>query len=171
MIKKILFLGAQGSGKSTQGKLLAQFLGLPYISTGDIFRAMTGEIKQILDQGKLVDDQTTSKIVEEKLREEEYRNGFILDGYPRTMEQIKLFDPGFDKVIYLDLSDEEATRRLLARAREDDTAELIAERLRNYHQQTDPVLDYYQQKGMLKQIDGLSSIDRVQQRIRDAIND
>ncbi|HBQ50982.1 hypothetical protein A3B42_00620 [Candidatus Daviesbacteria bacterium RIFCSPLOWO2_01_FULL_38_10] len=170
MTKKILFLGVQGSGKSTQGRLLAQFLGLPYISTGDIFRAMTGEIKQILSQGKLVDDQTTSKIVEEKLREEEYSNGFVLDGYPRTMEQIKLFDPDFDKVIYLDLSDEEATKRLLARVREDDTAELIAERLRNYHKQTNPVLDYYRQKKILKQVDGLGSIEAIQQKIRDAVN-
>ncbi|MDP3733559.1 MAG: nucleoside monophosphate kinase [Candidatus Daviesbacteria bacterium] len=170
MTKEILFLGVQGSGKSTQGKLLAQFLGLPYISTGDIFRGMGGEIRQILEQGRLVDDQTTSRIVEEKLREEEYSNGFVLDGYPRTMEQIKLFDPGFDKAIYLYLSDEEATKRLLARAREDDTVELIIERLRNYHKQTDPVLDYYREKGLLEQIDGIGSIEEIQQKIRDAVN-
>lgn len=167
---KILLIGPQGSGKSTQGKLLAQFLGLPYISTGDLFREMGGEIKQILDQGKLVDDQTTAKIVEAKLNGEEYRNGFILDGYPRTMEQIKLFDPGFDKVIYLDLSDKEATKRLLVRGREDDTEELIAERLRNYHRQTDPISDYYRQKEILKQIDGLGSIEEIQQRIRGVVN-
>lgn len=171
MIKKILFLGVQGSGKSTQGKLLAEFLGLPYISTGDIFRGMGGEIKQTLDQGKLVDDQTTAKIVEEKLKREEYKNGFIFDGYPRTMEQIKLFDPGFDKVIKLDLSDAEATKRLLARAREDDTKDVIAERLRNYHLQADPIADYYGQKGILKQIDGQGSIEEIQQRIKGAVND
>ncbi len=171
MIKKILFLGVQGSGKSTQGKLLAQFLRLPYISTGDIFRGLGGKIKQILDQGRLVDDQTTSKIVREKLAEFDCQNGFILDGYPRTLEQIKLFDPDFDKVISLDLSDEEATKRLLVRGRGDDTEDAIAERLRNYHKQTDPVLDYYRQKKILKQIDGTDSIDLVQQRIRDAVND
>ncbi len=171
MIKKILFLGVQGSGKSTQGKLVASFLGLPYISTGDIFRGMKGEIKQILDQGKLVDDQTTARIVEEKLQGEEYKNGFIFDGYPRTMEQIKLFDPGFDKVIQLDLSDKEATKRLLARAREDDTKDVITERLRNYHLQEDPISDHYRQKGILKQIDGLGSIEEIQQRIKGAVND
>lgn len=167
---KILFIGPQGSGKSTQGHLLAKFLGLPYISTGDIFRKMKGEIRQILDQGKLVDDQTTAKIVKEQLREENYQNGFVIDGYPRTLQQIRLFDPGFDKVVYLDLPDDDATKRLLARGREDDTPELIAERLKNYHQQTDPILDYYQQKGKLLSIDGLGSIDEIQQRIREAVN-
>lgn len=168
---KILFAGPQGSGKSTQGKLLARFLGISYISTGDMFRSLGGEIKQIVDEGKLVDDQLTSKIVEEKLKEEEYKNGFIFDGYPRTMEQIKLFDPGFDKVIHLDLSDAEAKKRLLARGREDDTEDAITERLRNYHLQTDPILDYYRQKKIVKQIDGLGSIEEIQQRIKDTIND
>lgn len=168
---KILFAGPQGSGKSTQGKLLARFLGISYISTGDMFRSLGGEIKQIVDEGKLVDDQLTSKIVEEKLKEEEYENGFIFDGYPRTMEQIKLFDPGFDKVIHLDLSDAEAKKRLLARGREDDTEDAITERLRNYHLQTDPILDYYRQKKIVKQIDGLGSIEEIQQRIKDTIND
>jgi adenylate kinase len=167
---RILFIGAQGSGKSTQAKLLAQFLGLPYISTGDIFRQMQGEIKQILDQGKLVDDQTTSKIVEEKLKNPEYSNGFIFDGYPRTLEQIRLFDPGFDKVIYLDLPDEKASERLLARGREDDTKELIAERLKHYHGQTDPILDFYEQKGILVSISGEGSIEEIAQKIRDGVN-
>lgn len=167
---KLLLIGPQGSGKSTQGKLLAQFLGLPYISTGDIFRQMGGKIKEVLDQGRLVDDETTSKIVEEKLIEPEYEKGFIFDGYPRTDAQIRLFDPGFDKVIYLDLPDEEATKRLLAREREDDTEELISERLRNYHQQTDPILDFFKQKGILVSINGLGSIDEIQQKIRDLVN-
>ena len=167
---KILFIGPQGSGKSTQGKLLAQFLGLPYISTGDIFRQDRGEIKQILDQGKLVDDQTTSKIVKEKLKELRYANGFVFDGYPRTLEQVRLFDPGYDEVISLEISDDIATERLLARGREDDTKELIAERLKNYHLQTDPMLDFYKQKGILTQIDGLGNIEEIQKKIRDLVN-
>lgn len=166
---KILLIGPQGSGKSTQGKLLAQFLGLPYIATGDIFRNMSGEIKRILDQGKLVDDETTSRIVKKKLQEQEFQNGFVIDGYPRTMEQVSLYDPGFDKVIFLDLPDEEATARLIARGREDDTPQLIAERLRNYHLQTDPLLDYYQKKGNLISIDGTGRIEEIQNKIKDSI--
>lgn len=172
---KILLTGPQGSGKSTQADLLAQYLNVPKISTGDIFRKIKQEdsekgkrIRQILNSGQLVDDQTTAEIVKRRLAGE--GSGFVMDGYPRTLEQINLFDPLFDKVFYLKLSDEEAIKRLLSRGREDDTRELIAQRLKIYHQQTDPVLDYYKVKGLLKEIDGLGSIDEIRQRIRDQLN-
>lgn len=175
---KVVIIGPPGSGKSTQGKLLADFLNIPYISTGDIFRKIASEnsdrgqkIRQILNEGKLVDDKTTSEIVEERLKEADLMAGFIFDGYPRTFEQIKYFDPGFDKVFYLKLSDEEATKRLLERGRTDDKLELIAERLKIYHQLTAPILDYYRQKNLLESIDGSSSIDQIQQKIRQALND
>lgn len=174
---KILFIGSQGSGKSTQAELLEQFLGIPRISTGDIFRKIIQEdsdegkrIKQILDSGQLVDDATTAEIVRKRISEETFKNGFIMDGYPRTLEQINIFDPGFDKVLYLKLPDEEAVRRLLVRGREDDTEESIAQRLRLYHEQTDPILGYYGKQGLLIEIDGLGSIEEIQQRIREQLN-
>lgn len=176
-MKKILFVGPQGSGKSTQAKLLAESLPVPVISTGDIFRQIAHQkselakkVRQILDEGKLVDDQTTAELVKERLNHPDCQRGFILDGYPRRMEQIALFDPGFDMVLYLKLSDEEATLRLSGRGREDDTSKLIAERLKIYHQQTDPILEYYLKKGLLKTIDGVGTIEQIQQRIREAVH-
>ena len=174
---KILMVGSQGSGKSTQGKLLADYLHTPYISTGDIFRDIARQdtkegkkIRQILNSGRLVDDQTTSLMMEKKIKQLEYQDGYILDGYPRNLEQIKLFSPMFDKVFYLKLSDEDATRRLMERVREDDTPELIAGRLRIYHRETDPILDYYLQKELLISIDGQGTIEQIQQKIREALN-
>jgi len=174
---KILFVGPQGSGKSTQAKLLADYLKVPYISTGDIFRQLREagseegkRIREIYDLGKLIDDPTTVEIVKKRLSESDCVDGFILDGYPRNIEQVKLYDPGFDKVIYLKISDEEALKRLLARGRVDDTRELIAERLRIYHQLTDPILDYYQQKGSLITIEGLGTIDDIQNQLREVVS-
>lgn len=176
-MSKILFVGPQGSGKSTQAKLLGKFLKIPVISTGEIFRIIKEQdteggrrIKQIYDTGKLIDDVTTASLVKKRLAEEDCQNGFILDGYPRNLEQVRLFNPGFDKVIHLKLSDEEATKRLLARGREDDTPELISERLKIYHQETDPVLNYYQSRGLLIEVNGEGKIEEIRQKIRDQIN-
>lgn len=176
-MSKILFIGPQGSGKSTQAKLLAKSLKVPYISTGDIFREMASQnsklgkkLRQILDGGKLVLDETTAQIVSDRIKQSDCQNGFILDGYPRSLEQIKLFDPSFDKVFYLKLSDEEAIERLLMRGRGDDTSDSIAERLRIYHKQTDPMLTYYLKEGLLVSIDGQGTIEQIQQRIREELN-
>lgn len=170
---KILFIGAQGSGKSTQAKLLAEALGLPYISTGNIFRQTASAdevIRSILDKGELVDNWTTNQVVKKRLEQEDCQNGFILDGYPRNIEQIKLFDPKFDKAFYLNVPEEQVIERLLKRGREDDTPEGIKTRLDLYYQQTQPLLDYYQKLGKLIEVDGLGSVDEIQQRIRDLVN-
>lgn len=174
---KILFIGPQGSGKSTQGKFLAQSLKIPYISTGDIFRNLAAQdneaskrVKEFLTSGHLVDDETTSRIVAKRLQEDDAILGFILDGYPRTLRQIEIFDPGFEQVIFLDLKDDEAMKRLVKRGREDDTPDLIAKRLELYHQVTDPILEHYRAKGLLTTIDATLGIDVIQQQIKEAIN-
>ncbi len=170
---KILLIGPQGSGKSTQGKLLAHFLELPYISTGDIFRQTASAdeiIRSILDKGELVENETTSQVVEKRLKQEDCQNGFVLDGYPRNIEQIELFDPKFDKVFYLNASEEQVIERLLKRGRKDDTREGIKTRLDLYYQQTRPLLDYYQKLNKLIEVDGSGSVEEIGQRVREALN-
>lgn len=174
---KILLIGPQGSGKSTQADLLAQHLKLPKISTGDIFRKLRDEdstegkrIKQILDSGKLVDDQTTSQIVRDRMSQEDCKDGLVMDGYPRNMEQLRLFDPQFGRVIYLNVPEQEVIKRLIERGRSDDTPESIKIRLELYYRQTKALLDYYKNQGILTEIDGVSGIDSIQQRIRGVVN-
>lgn len=173
MTMKILFIGPQGSGKSTQAKLLAQFLNLPFLSSGDIFREIAkdnGELGQkvseILRLGRLVNDQTTCEVVKDKLEREDYQKGFVLDGFPRTVAQIKIFDPGFDLVFYLNIPKKVSLERLSKRIREDDTPALIEERLVHYYNQTHLLLGYFKDKGILKELDGEKSIDEIQAEIR-----
>lgn len=166
---KILLIGPQGSGKSTQAKLLADYLKIPFISTGEIFRRMA-LVKKILSEGKLVDDQTTCKIVKDRLKQPDCKRGFVLDGYPRTLEQGKIFDPGFDKVFYLDVPEEVVIERLTKRGRSDDTPESIKMRLDLYYKQTEPLLEFYRNLGILSEIDGLGTTLQVQQRIREELD-
>lgn len=175
----ILLIGPQGSGKSTQGKLLSAFLGIPYISTGDIFRDIAStssdegkKIKGILDSGNLVDDETTAQLVRRRIGESDCSGGFILDGYPRNMEQSsKISDIYFDKVFYFKVPQDIAVERLLKRGRTDDTEEAIRKRLDLYFKQTEPLLKYYKNKGILAEIDGVGEMDAIQQNLRAKLND
>lgn len=176
---KLVLLGIQGSGKTTQGNLLSKQLKIPYLSTGHIFRELAKEktrlgryIKETINAGMLVPDNKTIEIVENYLSRPEYRRGYILDGFPRTVAQAKKFKNNVDKVIYLKISPKEALWRLVYRndtAREDETSLAIRKRIELFFQFTLPVLDYYKKKNKLIEIDGSRSIEKVNEDILKSI--
>lgn len=164
---RILITGPQGSGKSTQSEIIAKKLNVGLINTGEMIRDLAEKdtdesrsLREDMDKGILVDDRVTSRLVKEKV-ENDFQNGFVVDGYPRSLEQLQLFDPDYTLVFYLDISDEEAVRRLVNRGREDDTPEGITERLKVYHELTEPVLDHYQTTGKLIRLDGSQTIEAI----------
>lgn len=164
----VIFLGPQGSGKSTQAKMLSDRLKLPLIEMGQLFRDRTKvddglgrKIKKSLDAGILVEDEIAVKTLRDELAKEIYNSGFILDGYPRNSNQLRGLNTRIDKVFYIKVSDQEAVKRLLLRKREDDTEELLKKRLDIYHEKTEPLLDQFRQKGILSEINGEQSIEEV----------
>ncbi len=182
---RILIAGPQGSGKTTQAKKLSEKLGYLFIATGDILREEakhdTSEgraLKETMRQGGIANDEITAKLVASKIKDSN-GNGLIMDGFPRRLSQLEYFDPGFDRVVYLEVPDEEVTGRLLSRGRADDKPEIISERLKLYHMLTEPVLDYYQRQGKLLRIDAKQdpddsdeqSIEKVAEKIEKKIKD
>ena len=169
---KIILIGIQGSGKSTQGNLLRDKLGIEYLSSGHIFREMAKEktplgryMKETLNAGFLISDEKVLPIVEEYLAKPEYTKGYILDGFPRTTIQAEQFSNGVDKVVYLKVSDKEALWRLSGRmdegVREDNTLAAIRKRIQLFHDLTEPVIEFYRQKGNLIEVDGERDIETI----------
>jgi len=172
---RIILIGIQGAGKSTQGNLLSEKLGVPYLSTGHIFRELAKEktpvgryIKEVMNAGYLISDEKTLEIVSEYLSRHEYDNGYIIDGFPRTLGQAKDFKAEIDSVIYLNVSDREALWRLSLRndsGREDETLAAIRKRIDLFHRFTEPVLEYYRKRSILIEIDGEKSIEDISREI------
>ena len=173
---KIILIGIQGSGKSTQGNLLSEKLSIPYLSTGHIFRELAKEktplgryIKETMNAGYLIPDDKTLEIVQDYLHREEYEKGYILDGFPRTVPQAEKFENGIKAVFYLKVSDKEALWRLAGRAdegvREDNTLKAIMKRIDLFHEKTEPVIDFYRQKGVLHDVDGENRIEEINEEI------
>ncbi|WP_294947041.1 adenylate kinase [uncultured Microbacterium sp.] len=184
---RLLIIGPQGSGKGTQGVRIADALGIPAVSTGDVFRANVKEgtelglkVKAIIDAGDLVPDALTGEIVRDRLAQPDAAGGFLLDGYPRNLGQVGDLDGFLDErgepltaVIELVVPRDESIQRLSLRAAEqgraDDNAESIAKRLAIYESETAPILDVYRERGIVDQIDGVGSLDEVYARIQDAL--
>ncbi len=180
---RLLIIGPQGSGKGTQGVRIAEALGVPAVSTGDVFRAnvkagteLGKHVTAILDAGDLVPDELTGAIVRDRLAEDDASAGFLLDGYPRNLAQVSDLDAFLDgrgepltAVIELSVPREESIRRLSLRAAEqgraDDNAESIAKRLSIYESETAPILDVYRARGVVDSVDGVGSLDEVYERI------
>lgn len=171
-VKKIIFLGGQGSGKSTQAKMLAEKLGLPYIEMGQLFRDKSresdteaGEIRAALEVGDLVPDLIAIKTLKERVEKDDCKNGFVLDGYPRNYAQLEGLPQGIDKVFYIKVTDEEAIRRLIDRGRQDDSLDVITRRLELYHRETEPLLTYFRQEKILEEVDGQRTIEEIHEDI------
>jgi adenylate kinase len=180
----ILFLGPQGSGKSTQAQFLASDLAVPYISAGSLIRQYTQQqsklgkrLKERSEKGELVDDADIETIMNERLSKEDIINGFILDGYPRERAQLndllrylESHDKKIDKVFYLDLPDLEGTKRLIKRKRVDDTEEAIKKRYQIFHQKTQGIIDFFKQHSVVEMIDAQPSIENIHYDIAARLN-
>ncbi len=202
----IVIFGPQGSGKGTQAEMLADRYGIPHISTGDIFREAAKrkdkiglEVKKVLDEGSLCSDALTNEVVKHRLEDVDCAEGFILDGYPRTLVQAEALDEfaNVEFVIVLEISDQEAVRRLSKRRqcpkckritdtaegsdcvkcgtalvqRADDTPELIKKRLDDYHDITQPLLEYYKPREIVAVINGEQSPEKVFRNILDVLGE
>ena len=203
---KIIMLGAPGAGKGTQAKMIAEKYGVPHVSTGDIFRAnikngteLGMEAKKYMDQGLLVPDELTVRILLDRVAQKDCKNGYVLDGFPRTIPQAEVLDGALtelgDKIDYaidVNVPDENIVRRMSGRRacltcgatyhiehipprqegicdkcgselvlRDDDKPETVKNRLAVYHEQTQPLIDFYEKKGVLRTVDGTLPMEEV----------
>ncbi len=203
---KIIMLGAPGAGKGTQAQLIADKYGIPHVSTGDIFRAnikngteLGMEAKKYMDQGLLVPDELTVRILLDRVAKEDCKDGYVLDGFPRTIPQAEVLDQALtergdriDFAIDVDAPDENIVKRMSGRRaclacgatfhvehippkqegicdrcgqelvlRDDDKEETVQKRLDVYHEQTQPLLAYYEKKGVLRTVDGTKTMQEV----------
>ncbi|HEV8558039.1 MAG TPA: adenylate kinase [Actinophytocola sp.] len=180
---RVVLVGPPGAGKGTQAATLSDKLGVPHISTGDLFRShinaeteLGRRVKGILDSGGLVSDELTIEMVCGRLGEPDTEDGFLLDGFPRNVRQADLLsniladrDEKLDAVIELQVDEDALVRRLLARGRADDNEDVIRHRQQVYRSETQPLLDYY--RDLLITVDGVGEVDEVTDRLLAALRD
>ncbi|MEX1037621.1 MAG: adenylate kinase [Acidimicrobiia bacterium] len=174
---RLLFIGPPGAGKGTQADRIAERLGIPHISTGDMFRhhVSTGtdlgrEVDEIMKRGDYVPDEITVAMLEGRLAMDDAAEGYILDGFPRTAAQVEALDEllgenGLDHVVVFEVDEEALVERLLARGRADDTEDTIRTRFQIYLDQTAPLLETYEQRGLVLEVDGVGPMNEVTERI------
>ncbi len=176
---RVVLLGPPGAGKGTQAQVLCERLGVPAISTGDMLREAVTEgselgrkVQDIMASGALVDDGTMAEVVRERLAKPDTRRGFLLDGYPRTLPQAETLagilqgiNQELNAVLLVDVPEDELVRRALLRGRADDKEDVIRERLRVYREKTEPLIGYYRQRGLLRELDGNRPIEEVTARM------
>jgi adenylate kinase len=172
---RIVLLGPPGAGKGTQAEVLAGQLGVPAISTGDMLRQavasgteLGGKVQGIMASGALVDDGTMADVVKDRLAKADAKQGFLLDGYPRTLPQAHTLEgiltgagQELDAVLLVEVPEEELVRRAVLRKRADDGEEVVRERLRVYREKTEPLIGYYRERGLLYPIDGNFPVEKV----------
>ena len=178
---RVVLLGPPGAGKGTQAEKLSEKLGIPQISTGDLFRKNIGdgtplgvEAKRYLDAGDLVPAELTNRLVEDRIDQEDAAGGFILDGYPRSVEQARALhdmlearNTKLDAVLEFSVSEDELLARLKGRGRADDTEEVIHNRMQVYRDETEPLLEYYGDD--VTTIDAIGEVGEVHQRVLAAL--
>jgi len=182
-------MGPPGAGKGTQAVVVASALGIPHISTGDIFRANVSagtplgeEAQRYMDAGEYVPDSITNAMVRDRISHDDCNPGFLLDGYPRTLEQVNELDMmlesdgrRLDRVVELTVDTDEVVGRLLKRAqdqgRTDDTADVIRRRLEVYFDQTAPLVAVYRERGILLEVDGMGDVAEVTERVLSTLRD
>jgi adenylate kinase len=185
--RRMLLLGPPGAGKGTQALLLVERLGIPQISTGDMLRSAVSagsdvgrQAKGFMDRGELVPDSVVIGVAEERLSQDDAERGFVLDGFPRTAAQARALDEllaemsaRLERCIALVTDEDLLVARLLGRGevegRSDDNEESIRTRMRVYHEQTAPLVDYYRDRGILVEVDGMGTIEEVAKRIEEVL--
>ncbi len=178
---RLLLLGPPGAGKGTQAAVLSEQLGIPHISTGDLFRAHVADetplgpkVRRYLESGTLVPDEITNQMVRERLTQADAESGFLLDGFPRNITQAHVLDEilheldvELDVVVQLDVPDDVVVQRLLARGRDDDTEDVIRHRQEVYRSETAPLLDHYADR--LVKVSAVGSVEEITERALDAV--
>jgi adenylate kinase len=186
---RLLLMGPPGAGKGTQAKIVAERLGIPAISTGDIFREnVAGQTElgrtaqRYMDSGDYVPDEVTNAMVRDRLAQPDADAGFLLDGYPRTLDQVRTLDDmladrghRLDAVVVLDVDRDQLVERLLKRAetegRTDDTEDVVRRRQEVYAEQTAPLIEMYRERDLVVTVDGAGGVSEVNDRVLDALSD